>query len=60
MAHLSHGHYFSKFINSNFRKKLTFFWQEFKLVLYVYCAAFANFVRQSKGLVYDFMFFQIS
>ena len=53
-------HYSSKSINSNFCEKLTFFWQKFKLVLYVYCAAFATIVRQSKGLFYNFMFFQIS
>ena len=53
-------HYSLKSINSNFREKLTFFRQEFKLALYAYCAAFATIVRQSKGICYDFMFFQIS
>ena len=53
-------HYSLKSINFNFREKLTFFWQKFKLVLYVYCAAFATIVRQSKMLVYNFMSFQIS
>ena len=47
-------HYSLKSINSNFREKLTFFWQKFKLVLYVYCATFATIVRQSKGLFYVF------
>ena len=50
-------HYSLKSINFNFREKLTFFWQEFKLVLYVCWAAFATIVRQSKRLFYNFMFF---
>ena len=53
-------HYSLKSINSNFCEKLTFFWQEFKLVWYVWCTTFATIVRQSKGLFYHFMIFQIS
>ena len=49
-------HYSLKSMNSNFREKLTFFWEKFKLVLYVYCAAFVTIVRQSKGLFYNVIF----
>ena len=53
-------HYSLKSSNFNFHEKLTFLGEEFKLVLYLHCAAFATLLWQSKGLFYNFMFFQIS